>query len=493
MSASVLNQSLYTALVAQHLRERGNKPAISKGDQTYTYRQTEESIESLARFLEEEYSLKHGDLACVEIGNEPEFLFATLALNRLGAISVGIEPKPEERRRYIIGKTQPKLIITKETIETASARKPKSLSATIDQTESTQANDTAIVIFSSGSTGYPKGVCLSNTHLLRTALNVSDLMLEGSNHKELLIAPLNHTDGWQRAAATLLLGGEVRLFDDLLSPAVICDWVARHGIRGLYCPPPLVEPLTRFLTSRKNILQSTKLMHIEIGSAKFRSSLIEDLRSAIKPLQLIVHYGLTECSRASFFNASDAYSGTLESIGTSSNGCELKIVDELGTCAKTNEMGEIAVRGEQCSTLYWPGTTEKPSVTNDAEEWFYTGDYGFQDQNGLFYFTGRRDDLITSNGFHFYPSEVETAIGNLDGVSEYKVCRLITEKQEYPILFAAAKETVETKQKLLQTLRERVPGYMIPRQIHFIDTLPRTPSGKVDSKKLLEGININAI
>jgi acyl-CoA synthetase (AMP-forming)/AMP-acid ligase II len=340
-----------------------------------------------------------------------------------------------------------------------------------------------LILFSSGSTGRPKGVVLDHRHLLATARNLSTVFGLGPDHRELIICPLCHSDGWQRCAATWLAGGCVVPSEGMLSVHGLLEDVARLGITGFFTPPPLVRLLFRLGPERLRAGLAT-CRSIELGSAPLAASELDQLCALVPEARVFFHYGLTECSRAVILDAR-AHPDKRGTVGRPAPGVELAIVGENRRRLATGQSGEIYLRGPQLARGYWG----EPALDRErfCDGWLATGDHGVLDGDGFLTLLGRRDDLITCGGHHYFPAEVELQLGPQDGVVDYLVAGVPDPQgllEQVPWAFVVPRDPRDwTPQAFLREARRRLPSHMIPRQVVAVRALATGPSGKPDRRR----------
>jgi acyl-CoA synthetase (AMP-forming)/AMP-acid ligase II len=343
-----------------------------------------------------------------------------------------------------------------------------------------------MILFSSGSTGRPKGVVLKHRHLVATAENLATVYRLSPEHRELVLPPMVHSDGWQRVAATLFAGGCVVVPNEAPSPATIVELLPRLRISGFFMPPPLLRLVLRLQADVLRAAMRT-LRSIEFGSAPLTAAELEHVLAELPDASVFVHYGLTECSRAVILDAR-ARRDKLDTVGAAAPGVDIRVTDPDGRPLAAGEEGEIRLRGRQLTDRYWM----LPELTREklAGGWLRTGDYGRLDADGFLTLLGRRDDLITSAGYHFFPAEVETELGRVAGVTDYVIAGVPDPTgvlEQIPIAFAVPSDPQTwIPAAFIAVARQRLPSHMVPRRVVSVASLPLTPSGKPDRRRAVE-------
>jgi fatty-acyl-CoA synthase len=486
--------TLFGELVCARAQKSPDRRAIECGNDALTYGQLRDLVEDVASRLAAAH-VQAGAGVVVVLPNSIDYVIAILAVTALGAFAIPAPPGASaDRVRYLVETTQPRLCIVAGgesevggvptfRIDRGQASEiAADVRATAPLVMTAPGQRTAIVLFSSGSTGRPKGVVLSHETLLATARALSSLFGLDESHRELIIAPMCHSDGWQRVAATLLAGGSVVVPTRPLSPPAIIDAVSALDINGFFLPPPSLRLILR---SAPEIIREkfASVRTLEIGSAPFTAEELRRVAELIPTARVFFHYGLTECSRAIVLDVR-AYSDKLETVGRARPGVEIKICDDAGAPQAIGKPGEIYLRGPRQSEMYW----QLPELNRERflDGWLKTGDYGALDADGFLTLLGRQDDMITSAGYHFFPAEVETELGPVPGVVDYLIAGIPDPSgilEQIPVAFAVPEDpSAFQTDAFIAHARTRVPGHMVPRRVVALPALPVTPSGKPDRR-----------
>jgi O-succinylbenzoic acid--CoA ligase len=334
----------------------------------------------------------------------------------------------------------------------------------------------ATIVFTSGSSGKPKGVILTYVNHYFNALGSNENIPLQSGDCWLLSLPLYHVGGISILFRSVLAGSSayiMRRFDPAAANVLIDSGVVTH----LSLVPTM---LTTFLQHRCYRPLPATLKAILLGGAPVPTSLIERARELKLPL--LTSYGLTEAgSQVCTLSPHDS----LELLNTSGRPLkyrELRIVDANDQKAPPGVVGEIAVRGEVLFNGYLGGETL------EADSWFHTGDMGSLDNDGYLTACGRKDDMLISGGENIFPREIETEVENFPGVIDCAVIGVPDTKWgERPVLFVETTSSADCSQNALrQHLEKRLARIKVPDTIIVTEKLPRIGIGKIDKARLMD-------
>ena len=365
-----------------------------------------------------------------------------------------------------------------------------SAQSAVDPKVPTKPSDVAFQLYSSGTTGRPKGVMLTNDNffaLLPAARDVWGMSNESIN---LVAMPLFHIGGGGWATAGQFAGARSIIMRDV-DPSAMLTLIEKHRITHAFAVPVLLQ----FALAMPNI-GTTDFSSLELvvyGASPISEAVLEGSIKAFKcPFMQV--YGLTETTGVvtvlgpEDHDLSSANKGRLRSCGKAFTGIELRIVDsDTGKDVPTGEVGEIWIRSRQVMKGYWnmPEETAKSIVKG---RWFRSGDAGYFDKDGYVYIFDRVKDMIVSGGENVYPAEVENALMAHPAIADVAVIGVPDEKWgEVPMALVVRKpDTQVTEQEIISFARERLAGFKTPKSVGWVDALPRNPSGKILKKILRE-------
>lgn len=475
---------------ANSVQLRPDKIALYWGETELIYAALQQQSLAVAAQLTEKFSVKPGDRVGLWLKNCPEFIPGFFGILNAAAVVVPINNflKPTEVG-YILEDAGIDVLITDEELGVhATALLATRPSLKIVNVESVLAeppspifhppsarseSDLAVIIYTSGTTGRSKGAMLSHGNLLHNVAGCKIVLdtLEADRYAVLL--PLFHSYMMTVGMLLpLLVGGSIVLIKSLNQP--------QQMLREMYARQATVLPaIPPFFRTLANVNLPGKLPFrlCVSGAAPLPVQVLKDFETKHQ-IPIIEGYGLSEASPVVTKNP---LRGVRKpgSIGLALPNLELTIQDDNGKILGPNETGELCVRGGNVMLGYW----NKPDETAKAMrgDWLLTGDIGHRDAENYFYITDRKKDMLLVNGINVYPREVEEVIYQFSGVKEAAVIGIPdARKGEQPVAYIAPADGVTLDEKALQQfLREKLADYKVPKQINFLPSLPRNPTGKI--------------
>ncbi|MDA2968935.1 MAG: fatty acid--CoA ligase [Actinomycetota bacterium] len=365
-----------------------------------------------------------------------------------------------------------------------------SAQSAVDPKVSTKPSDVAFQLYSSGTTGRPKGVMLTNDNFFALLPAAREVWGMSEKTVNLVAMPLFHIGGGGWATAGQYAGAKSIIMRDV-DPSAMLTLIEKHRITHAFAVPVLLQ----FALAMPNIgtTDFSSLELIAYGASPISEAVLEGSIKAFKcPFMQV--YGLTETTGVvtvlgpEDHDLSSANKGRLRSCGKPFTGIELRIVDsDTGKDVPNGEVGEIWIRSRQVMKGYWnmPEETAKSIVKG---RWFRSGDAGYFDKDGYVYIFDRVKDMIVSGGENVYPAEVENALMAHPAIADVAVIGVPDEKWgEVPMALVVRKpDTQVTEQEIISFARERLAGFKTPKSVGWVDALPRNPSGKILKKVLRE-------
>ncbi len=353
--------------------------------------------------------------------------------------------------------------------------------------------DMAAILYTSGSTGNPKGVVMSHRNMVAGAKSVSQYLENSSADRILSVLPLSFDAGLSQLTTAFNVGAKVVLLNYLLARDVLRA-CADEGITGMTGVPPLWIQLTE-LEWPERVQQSMRYFANTGGHMPFAT--LQKLRAAMPRAKPYLMYGLTEAFRSTYLDPSQVDKRP-DSIGKAIPNAEILVVKPDGELCAADEPGELVHRGALVSMGYWndpertaerfrpaPGQLKAIPITEMA---VWSGDIVRRDAEGFLYFIGRRDEMIKTSGYRVSPTEIEEVIYSTGMVGAAAAIGVPHPRlgQGVIVLATPPEGGKLDRDALLAKCRQNMPQYMVPLQIVERATLPRNPNGKID-RKLLAG------
>lgn len=467
------------AKILAHAESAPQSIAVYEKDVAITYEQFACDIKRAAFHLQQHVS--RGDAVLLKASNNYAFISVYFAVHYVGANVVNMAADVDDRHKaFVINKVQPSLTID-DCNRFMQALAPYNAS----NVESNQASGDAYadLMFTSGTTGEPKGVALTHSQLRAATEHIITQVGNSSDDVELLLMPLSHSFGMGRMRTTLYAGGTLVVGYPLQRLKGVFKAFEKHNVTGF----GLVPSAWAFITQMSKDLitkYASQLNYIEFGSAYLSPEDKELLTEWFPNTHIVMHYGLTEVSRAVFthFHA-DAH----EAVGRISRGAEFVIFNDDGSQAAPGEVGEIAFRAPWMLSEYY----QNNDLTSESfiDGYFRTGDLGKHEGDYL-YLTGRLKEIINVGGKKVSPYQIEDILNQCESVLEC-ACIPYADKTMGEVVQAfivlepsVTNEFEQIVEQMKQQVIQHLPVHMRPQHYQQINALPKTASGKLQRLKL---------
>lgn len=489
-------------LLSQRFPADSNRPCIETPEgRIYTYADVENISGRFARLFEQ-LGVGPGERIAAQVEKSPEAIFLYLATLRAGAIYLPLNTAyTTSEVAYFLSDATPRLLVCRPELEavlkpvtdnagvahvlTLDADGCGSLPVCASEFEPTTGcvprapEDTAAILYTSGTTGKPKGAMLSHRNLGSNAVALHRLW--GFREGDVLLhaLPVYHTHGLFVATNCVLLNGTTMLFLRKFDADEVIRLLPRATV--MMGVPTFYTRLLAHPAFGRAVCGNMRLFIS--GSAPLREETFGDfeIRTGHRILE---RYGMTETG----MNTSNPLDGERRpgTVGLPLPDVEARVTDDDGTVLPADETGVLEVRGPNVFSGYWR-QPEKTKAEFRADGFFITGDIARIDTRGYVHIVGRAKDLIISGGLNIYPKEVEQHIDSLEGVFESAVIGL-----DHPdfgeavaaIVVRAATYPDLTSTAIIEHLKGEMAGFKIPKQIFFVDELPRNSMGKVQKNLL---------
>lgn len=343
--------------------------------------------------------------------------------------------------------------------------------------------DLAVILYTSGTTGAPKGVMLSHASLLANARAVTAYLGLGRDDSVLCVLPFYYAYGASVLHTHLISGATIHLGRNVIFPNLIVEALATHGITGFSGVPSTFALLLDHVELGRHDLSA--LRYVTQAGGPMSPALTSRLRAALPHPRLFVMYGQTEATSRLTWLPPERLDAKPGSVGIPVEGVTIRIVREDGSIAEAGETGEVWITGPNVMLGYWRNAEATQATLHDG--WLKTGDLGHLDGDGYLFLAGRRSDMIKTGAHRVHPTDVEQAIAEIPGVIEAAVIGVDDEVLGQVIKAYVVVERVTTRlsDEIKAHCRAHLAPYKIPRHIEFVSSLPRTASGKVQRAQLV--------
>jgi long-chain acyl-CoA synthetase len=472
--------------------------AVKLDDFTLNYGLLEQAAMRVAAMLAQR-GIEPGDRVALMLPNVPHFVVAYYGILRAGAVVVPLNVLSKQREvDYYLRDSGAKLLVVWDDFagEAAPAAAaagcecisvvPGEFEQTLFQTEPRAEmvergpTDTAVLLYTSGTTGTPKGAELTHENLLRNCRASRGLFDLGLGTVVLGALPLFHSFGQTCAMNTCVVAAGMLTLLPRFDPVKALEIIERdrvavfEGVPSMYGAILNVADHERYDTSTLRCCAS--------GGAALPVELMRGFEQAFS-CQILEGYGLSETAPVASFNHPDRERKP-GSIGTPIAGVEMKLVDDADAEVPAGEVGEIVIRGHNVMKGYW----NRPEATTEAMRggWFHSGDLARVDADGYFFIVDRKKDMIIRNGFNVYPREIEELLYEHPAVREAAVVGLPHDEygEEIGAAVALKDGAATTPEELREFVKERVAAFKYPRKVWIVDELPKGPTGKILKREI---------
>lgn len=494
------------------VKEQPDKPYVLFYDEVITYRDVNQRANKVAHFLKEK-GVGKGDVVSLLIMNSPEVYYAMFGIQKLGAIagSINFMLKGPEIA-YLLDDSKPKIVFVgsefmeefakgyasanhkPEVVEVVTSAEHNvqlhqvKLSSILEKYPDTemlvpqQKDDPFLLLYSSGTTGKPKGILLSNKGQLSICRDMSSIGIFQEGDVMLLLLPMYHTNPICVWTFPVAFAGQTISIRKAFSPADFWPSIIDHQATVLMGVPAMYNYVFYSIDAGSIDRSKLKLRIAFCGAAPLSVELINGFKEKFN-VEIIEGYGLTEVTGLSTVNP-PLGKRKAGSIGLAIPGQDIRIMDDNNRELPQGEKGEICIKGDAVMLKYF----NNPEATAETliDGWLHTGDIAYQDEEGFFYIVDRKKDMINRGGENIYPREIEMALEALPGVKDVAVIGIPDEAlgERVKAFIIPSEPGKLTEEQVKEFLGERLAKYKIPEVIEFVSDLPRNPTGKILKKEL---------
>jgi len=482
------------------VRRDGGRTALKLDDVEVSYGALDEASARVAKLLRDK-GVRPGDRVGVMLPNVPYFPIAYYGVLRAGGVVVPMNVllKGRETGFYLSDPEAKAVFVWHGFAEAAQAGADEAGAECIVVTpgefeqllgsvkdasrdvEPREDDDTAVILYTSGTTGKPKGAELTHANLSKNAQAVVGLF--GLTAEDVIFGglPLFHSFGQTCGMNAAVAAGACLTLVPRFDPAKVLDVIERDEVTVFEGVPTMYGAL---LNDRAAESADTSTLRLcASGGASLPVELLRAFEERFG-CKILEGYGLSETSPVASFNHPDN-ERKAGSIGTPIEGVEMKVVDDDGNDVPTGEVGEIVIRGHNVMKGYW-NRPDATAETIDGEGWFKTGDIAKADEDGYFFIVDRKKDLIIRGGYNVYPREVEEVLYEHPAVREVAVVGMPHPKlgEEVGAAVALKKGATASPEELQTFVKEQVAAYKYPRKVWLMDDLPKGPTGKILKREI---------
>ncbi len=477
-----IEESIY-----RHSIATPDKVALIQGETRITYKQLWEACRRTASLLKRSFHIENGKRVILSAAGSIEFVYTYLGTHLAGGIAVPIDPDTNQTRYdYIVESTQPGVVI-------GSLSKVKDATITFDNVSPGEGElmdvvfpsdeATADILFTTGTTGAPKGVALSYKNLAAAARNINDFIGNTKDDVELLALPVSHSFGLGRLRCVLSKGGTVVVLGSFANVKKLFTSMSKYAVTG-FAMVPASWAFIKKMSGKYIGKFAGELKYVEIGSSFMPVEEKELLMQLLPETRICMHYGLTEASRSAFMEF-HREKDNLSTAGKASPNVEIAILGQDGQPIPRGEEGEVCVKGEHVCQNYWNESPER-FRQDFYNGYFRTGDCGTMDSDGYIYLKSRIKEIINVGGKKVSPTEVEDILNSIPGIKE-SACVGIPDPDglmgEVVKAYIVTDNDI-TDEYIKSQLVDKLEVYKTPVAFDRIAAIPRTSSGKIQRLKL---------
>ena len=462
--------------VFEKSRTTPQRAALLDGKNCITYNELAESIVFAKNILKNKYHLHKRDYVVIAADKQLVFVSLYFACHLLEAIAVPIAPDTNANRyNHIKNCLHPSLVV--------GFRDDDAVTARLEEFEGTETEERiqfpvldniADIMFTTGTTGEPKGVQLSQRNIAAAARNINAFIRNKSDDIEMIALPISHSFGIGRMRCALSNGQTVVMLGQFTFAKKFFQFIEEYKVTGFGMVPASWAILKKF-SGMKIAEYKEQLNYIEIGSAPMPIDEKLGLIEALPTTRICMHYGLTEASRSAFMEFHEC-KDRLTTVGKASPNMHIVVKDDSGNNVSANHDGEICVAGDAVTVGY----LDLPKEESFWGDYFRTGDWGSIDEEGYISLRSRKKELINVGGKKVSPIEVEEVLKRVDFIED---CACLAVSDPNGILGEVVKAFVVTKEpgkidrnELDRLIGKQLEDYKHPKEYEIVAEIPKTSS-----------------
>ena len=475
-------------------KRQPEKVAVIQGKRRVSYKDLLEKAEAFAGVLRNA-GLACGERVAILLENSPEYVVACCGVMMVGGVAVPLGQQITGRRlATILNDCRPAVLVAPNLLIESFADIPevRDVKFVIPAErlcegsgpvgdpfcEGLTGNDLAMLLYTSGTTGEPKGVMLTHRNLAANAESIIEYLGLSDSDKVMVVIPFHYSYGNSLLTTHLMVGGSLVLENRFVFPNLVLDRIREEQVTGFAGVPSTFAILLNRSSLRKSAFPN--LRYVTQAGGAMSPKLARDLREALPGTDVYIMFGQTEATARLTYLGPSELIRKAGSIGKAIPGVRITLRKEDGAIASPGEVGEIVAEGENVMGGYWNNPDDTKGVLKDGR--LHTGDLARADEEGFLYIVGRRSEMIKTGGHRVSPKEIEEVISAMPGVHETAVVGVPDEMLGQAIRAFVVREpggNISMKDVLKYCSRNLEP-FLLPHDVVFPDELPKLPSGKID-------------
>ena len=493
--------SSLVARVAQVARTEPTRPAVSEGARRLTYGELWSEIETLARALVD-HGLRAGDRVAIILPNQLEAVVAWYAIWLAKGVVIPLNAQarsPDFARwlehadaRFVVhqredGEAETALgrlasAPARIVVERAGERIAFEFGGNAERDAAPSPDGLAVVLYTSGTTGRPKGVMLSHANVAANVTSIVRYLELDRSDSTVTVLPFYYSYGASVLHTHLSTGARLVIEPNLVFPHVVIETIAKERVSGFSGVPSTFALVLGRVKLEKYALDS--LRYLTQAGGGMPPALTRRVQVAFPTARLFVMYGQTEATARLTYVPPARLEEKLGSVGIPVDGVEIEVRREDGTRAASGETGHVNVRGPNVMLGFWRDAEATERVLRDG--WLDTGDMGYVDDDGFLFLSGRRSDMIKTGAHRVHPLELEEVIAEIEGIAEVAVAGVDDDVLGQAIkAFVVPREGAGVDAMTIKAhCQKRLAVYKIPKFVELVTSLPKTSSGKVQRATL---------
>lgn len=487
-----------------------NKIAVKEfeTDRTLTYQQLQNSANKLSSILINDYKMKKGDRIAILAENSIEHVVLFFVCQKTGMVLVPLNYRLVTRELdFLLNNSSPSLIIFEEQFQekinnidyfrnlqhkittkelSSLLEKWKNEKYSFEEEKNINEDDPIFILYTAGTTGVPKGALYTHKMLFWNSINTTMRLDITSDDRSVSCTPMFHTGGWNVIPTSFLHRGAYICVTKKFDADIVLKLLEKEKATMFMAVPTMIEMMAKSAEFEKVDLSSMK--YFIIGGEPLPLPLIEKWHK--KGIPIRQGYGLTEAGPSITSLHQDDAIRKIGSIGKPNFYIDIRIIDDNGNDVPKGEVGEFLLKGPSVTIGYWENIKATEESIKDG--WFYTGDLVKQDEENFIYVIDRKKNMFISGGENIYPAEIEKFLYTHPDILEVAVIGIPDEKwgEIGKAFIVKKKDSTITEQDIIEFCKGNIANYKIPKQVQFIQELPKSTADKIDRKMLLN-IHLN--